>query len=233
MTQTVAGQPRPGAFRSVGFFRQHWQPIRSLAGFRKETHRLSDSPSDAFIAQLASQDLERDLDQRYAALKEAFRFKRLDMEVSEPAEGVGFIVTPHFTYQSQVRPSGENPAEVVWQRRVTDIQQQAVVLSDAFAAVFQRVFDTIEFIPVEPIDVESLIDQIEALDDERIRIDYDRAATHCQLSLADVAGEIHVAGEAVTFQRRGVVDPRELVHALVDFQQALLEVQAILPLSFG
>jgi hypothetical protein len=235
MAKKADSGPAARSYAAVAFLREQLQPIKSLSGFRKETHRIPDSASpsnEAFVAKLAATDLSDDLDLRFAALKSAFAFKRVDLNVSGPAEGAGTIISPYFTYHVQVSQNAANPAEVVWHRRVTDILQPSYALSDQFAEVFDKTFDTLEFTPTEPIDIETLIDRIEELEDGRIQIEYDRTATNCTLSMKGVKGEIQVAKEKVKFHQRAVADPRQLVQSLVKIQQALVDMQSILPMSF-
>lgn len=232
MANKADGESAKRPFAAAAFLREQVQPVKTLAGYRKDAHRIPDiisSSNEAFIAKLASADLAQDMDQRYAALKSAFAFKRVDLEVSDPADGAGTIITPLFTYHIQVSQNQANPAEVVWQRRVADIHSPAQALSEAFAEVFNKTFDTLEFVPAEPVDVKLLIDRIEDLEDSRITVDYDRAATSCTLVLAGVKGEISVTDSMIKFHQRAVADPRKLVESLMKIQKALAE---ILPLSF-
>lgn len=236
MAKKVNSDSAARSFVAVAFLREQFQPVKSLTGFRKETHRIPDSVSpsnEAFIAKLAATDLGEDLDQRFAALKSAFSFKRVDLNVSGPAEGAGTIITPYFSYHVQVSLNPANPAEVVWHRRVTDIQQPSYALSDPFAEVFTKTFDTLEFTPTEPINIETLIDRVEELEDERIQIEYDREATSCTLSMQGVKGEIQVVKDKVKFYQGSAADPRQLVQSLVKIQQALVDMQSILPMSFA
>lgn len=235
MANKADSGPAARPWAAVAFLREQLQPIKSLSGFRKETHRIPDSgsaSSEAFVAKLAATDLGHDLDQRFAALKSVFAFKRLELNVSGPAEGAGTIITPYFTYHVQVSQNSANPAEVVWHRRVTDIVQPSHTLSDQFAEVFDKTFDTLEFTPFESIDIKTLIDRIEELADDRIHIEYDRTATNCTLSMEGVKGEIQVAKDKVKFHQRSVADPRLLVQSLVKIQKALVDMQSILPMSF-
>src|SRR6187431_1409935 len=90
MAKKTDSGPAARSYAAVAFLREQLLPIKSLSGFRKETHRIPDnvSPSnEAFIAKLAATDLSDDLDLRFAALKSAFAFKRVDLNVSGPAEG--------------------------------------------------------------------------------------------------------------------------------------------------
>jgi hypothetical protein len=235
MANRAEGDPAGRRSTTVAFLREQLQPLKSLSSFRKETHRIPDpaSPtSEAFVAKLAATDLGSDLEDRYAALKTAFGFKRVDLNVCGPEQGAGTIVTPYFTYHIQVCQSPQNPAEALWHRRVTDIHQPSQTLSDPFAEVFHKTFDTLEFTPSEPIDIETLIDRIEDLEDSRIHLDYDRNATHCTLGMDGVKGEIQVSRDTVKFYRRAVADPRHLVQSLVKIQKALVDMHTILPMSF-
>lgn len=198
--------------------------IRDLAGFRR-SHRLPDEFSEraqAFVRRIAAEDIGDDLDQRFSDFRRQLGLKRVDMEVSEPHDGSGTITTPQFQYQVSVALCEDDLNSVVWRRRVCDFAAPDPVLSSDFAAAFGTVFDTVEFTPVDPIDVESFIDWIEDQSDSHLEPDYDRTGTWCRLLAAQQqTASMLVEHHQVSLQSLSPCSPERLLRSFLAFQKLL------------
>src|SRR5262249_30034122 len=72
--------------------------IRNLAGFQKN-FKLPDAATPSaqkWIYRLAADDLRREVEDTYNALREHLGFKRKDLESTVGTDGLGFIRTPNF-----------------------------------------------------------------------------------------------------------------------------------------
>ncbi len=218
----------------VALTREQGGKIRSLSGFRKGQH-IPDHSVDAaqkFVNSIANDELQADLDQTFTALRQAFKFKRVEMRVDGPVEGAGSIVTPHCTYSVTVSVNRNDTAEVIWRREVTDIHEPEPIFSPEFAEVFGQTFDSVEFLPPDSIDLKTLIDRIEELDDPRISIDYDREITRCTLTIEGVEGQIRVLPQSFAIVKKSAELPRRLIESYFEIQRILFESHGI-PLIAG
>lgn len=202
--------------------------IRDLAGFRK-SHRVPDEDSErtrAFVRRIAADDIGEDLDQRFADFRRQLNLKRIHMDVSEPHDGSGTITTPDFQYQISVTLCDEEPSELIWRRQVTNFTKAEAVLSDDFASTFGTVFDTVEFVPPEPVDVESFIDWIEDQPDGGLTPDYDRTATWCRLTApAKMSATMLVQHHLVSLKSLTPCSPETLMRSFLAFQQLLPAIE--------
>jgi len=213
----------------VALLREQPGAVRSLSGFRKG-QRIPDHSAEAaqtFARGIAKDELQADLDRTFAALRQAFKFKRVEMQVDGPIEGAGSIITPHFTYSVGVFVNPADLTEVIWRREVTDIGEPEPIFSPQFAEVFGDAFDTVEFSPTQPIDLTTLIDRIEALDDPRISIEYDREITRCTVTIAGIAGQIRVSAQSFAIVKRAAELPRQLIESFFEIQRTLFEAHDI------
>lgn len=214
-----------GDVARVALVRERVESVKKLSGFRKGS-RVPDavnSSSQKYVASLAGDELQADLDTVHAALREAFKFKRLDLQVDGPIDGSGTIITPFFNYTIALKQNPRDPSEVVWRREVIDIVDAEQVLSKAFSATFDELFDTVELAPTEPIDLTALIDRIEALDDSRIKLDYDRELTWCKLAIRGISGEIKVTKRTFELVERKPESPKKLLESFFAIQRMLAE----------
>ena len=197
--------------------------VRDLSGFRR-SHQVPRECNDRtrnFVGKIAADDINKDLDDRFDEFRRHLELRRVDMKVSDPENGCGAIVTPWFDYRVIVTQDSQESAEAVWRRQVTDFRETAPLMSSGFSAVFGKLFNTVEFEPLEQIDVEAFVDAMETRGDQAIRIDYDRHCTWCDLSLDRIPGKLTVFTDRVAFVTHHADLPAELLSAFFEFRTEL------------
>lgn len=223
-----------GQIQQLTFSGQTRSLVKRLAGFRS-THSLPETAnarSQTFIASLAKEEIQADLDGLYEQLKQAFRFKRQDVQVSNAEDGGGSIMTPYFNYAITMTLDAAAPTEIIWRRTIDAIKEPERVTSSAFAKVFGKRFDTIEIAVTRPIDLPALIDQLEALDDDRLQIEYDREVRFCRLTIKGLPGTIHFQRNGVAIVHAKPQSPQALLKSFFDIQNALVETNTLSLLPF-
>ena len=220
----ATSNPYSGLIRSVAFWAHESSNVKGLSGFKKGyaiPDRVNIS-SQTFVAKLAQEQVSQDIDSIFKQLKSAFKFKRTEIRVTDQGDGTGTIITPYFNYSIGVGQDAENPAKVVWHRTIDSIKDSEQVFSDAFASLFEGVFTTVEFTTQQPVNLDALIDSLEALEDERIAIEYDHNATRCLLRIEGIAGEIQVTRSTLRIVHPMPEAPRNLLRSFLAIQNALL-----------
>ena len=212
-------------FRYVSLVVETRSPIEHLPGFHKKTHRLPDqvtAQTQDFVARLGGRLVVDELDATYAALKAAFRFKRTEMKSHDPQDGFGSILTPHFRYTCTVSQHPTNAGEAIWRRDISEIVSPDQLLSSQFGTVFDGVFDTVEFLPEKPVDLELFIDRIEEVDDARVTVDYDRQITFCTIAIDGSDCRIHVTEGELQIVHPRPTSTRSLVQSLFEVQDVII-----------
>lgn len=178
----------------VSLVREQQTRVRDLAGFRRG-HKVPTEHSEravAFVARIAAADISEDLEQRFLDIRKHLKFRRIDVQVSEPEGGQAVIATPWFDYGIRATLTADDPESVCWQRTLSEFRQPKQLSNPALALVFGTTFDTVRLEPPEMPSVSDLIDQLEAGDPSAVTIDYDRQATWCHLTFSGVAGRIRI-----------------------------------------
>ena len=212
--------------RHVSLANRQSDQVKRLPGFKKKTHRIPDdvnSHTQSFVAKLGADQVREDLDRVFGELRSAFRFKRTEIQSTDWGDGAGVITTPYFRYSSSITQDPDAADESIWQRDVSEITDTNHLLSENFAEVFGSLFDTVEFNPPEPIDLEEIIDRVESIDDERIWIDYDRQITYCEVTLEGHDEKIHITRDSFRIVHPKAESPRELIDSLFRVQNRLLD----------
>lgn len=216
------GRPQNPA-ENTTLFVERSQGIRTFSAFKKG-YRLPDRVShaaEAFVAKIAGDDIASDVQRVFAALKQAFRFKRADLQVSSVGDGTATIVTPLFNYSIVAALDPADPSQVTIRRSVDAIKDAKAVLSEKFATVFPNVFDTLQFEPPQRLDLAEIIDRLEEQDDPRISLDYDPGLTWCNVNLAGLDGVIRMTERSIAIVHAKPQPPRNLLQSFFALQQRL------------
>ena len=213
---------------NVVLAREQRYMVRDLSGFQKKKHKVPVEINDrtqSFVGRIAYQELSDDLDTRYTQFREQFGFKRVDLNVAEPDNGNGVIQTPWFDYRISVTQSEDDAEEAVWRRQVSKFRGPEELLSSEFATVFGGLFDTVEFSPPQPIEIEVFIDHLEEKNDDNISISYDRTATWCELVTDTIPGELTVTSDKISLKTPQPELPARLLEAFFEFRTCLRGIE--------
>lgn len=198
--------------------------VRTLSGFRKKNHTVPDECNDrtqAFVGKLAFEEIGQDLDSRFTQFRKDLGFKRVDLKVSDPDSGLGAISTPWFDYRITVTQASDDPQTAVLRREVSDFRDTKAMLSSEFATVFGTLFNTLEFEPPEPIDMEAFIDSMEDRSDSDLTVEFDRTATWCQVATQRIPGTLSVQTDCIALITAQPELPARLLEAFFSFRNHL------------
>jgi hypothetical protein len=194
--------------------------VRSLSGFAKH-HKIPTSITPYavnFVANLASSDIEDDLNATFSKLKDAYRFGRKDLQTKRGDSG-GSILTPFFDYDVTVTINAADPSEVVWRRQISHIREPQKVLADAFDTVFKGVLDTLEFSSGKPVSVEGVIDQIEAIQGGNITVRYDKDLQWCEIRITHLPATIKATAGGFSISLNHPGSTKTLIQAFFELQK--------------
>jgi hypothetical protein len=194
----------PARMRRVVFRAESVGDVKHLAGFRK-THTLPERANAwarKYVNRIAAADIQADLDRTFDRLRDAFGYKRKDLEVSAERDGQGFIRTPDFEYSVGVTINTEDLSEVVWRREVCRLSDPAVVRSESFTTVFGTMFDRLVFEFALPVDVAGVVDRMEAAPPEGVKVHVESGAESAEIALAGFTGRVKLSREAVEIEGR-------------------------------
>jgi hypothetical protein len=206
LTEVLAGRkrtpdPHMESLRRGTFRAETYGRVKALSGYRKH-HHLPDritASTRRFVAELAADDLEADLEAYYSALREYMGYKRRDLDLSLK-EGTGRLGTPDFDYVVRVAQAEDDPAGVVWQREVGNIRTPEVIAGPGFQKVFGGIFDTLVFEFGQPFDVESWVDRVEDDAPEGVKVRCASDASSCEVTVPGFRGVLRLWPDRVEVQ---------------------------------
>jgi hypothetical protein len=177
--------------------------------------------------------LNKDLQEIFDGLRNAFGFRRRDLDTRGPKDGGGSIITPYFDYEVTVSLNPEEPSEVIWSRQVVNIREPDKILTEEFDQVFSGIFDTLEFFSGQVVNIENIIDQIEDLDDDKLSVDYDKDFTCCAIQIAGLECTIHLTRETFRLVQKTARSPKLMVESFFTIQRKLIDTYELKQLPFG
>ncbi|WDI42602.1 caspase family protein [Bremerella sp. P1] len=233
--RSEAASQSNGQVKNVTLLARRTMRVQDLAGFQRGKHSKparADSLAEKFIAKIAQEEIDADINHVFQSLRQQFKFKRADMNVSNQGDGTATIITPYFNYSITVHLAAEDPSKVIWLRMVDAIKEPEKLFSDRFAAIFADVFDTVTFEPAEPIDLPQLIDRLEDLEDDRLIVDYDPGVTFCSLSIDGIDGQITVTSDLWSIVHEKANTPKSLLAALFTIEEKFVDQHDVRLISF-
>ena len=236
LSRKSARHPQAGQVKDSLLLKELVVSVKSFPGFAKG-HFVPDrhnSRAQSFINELAAADILEDVERVRTALEREFRFTRLQLSVTNHGEGAATVTTPYFNYNVSVEQAPQDPGSVLWKRTVDAIKDPDKILSEAFAAVFAKAFDTVELSLHDNVDLDQLIDVIEKLGSDEIDVAYDQDedVACCVIAIKGYKVSIQVTRNTFSIVHPTAQAPKVLVHSLFDIQLALAEKHKVLTIPF-
>ena len=188
--------------KRVVFRAESLSDVKSLGGYRK-SNPIPDRANEwarKYVNRVAGPDIKADLDNTFEMVREAFGYKRKDLDVSAERDGLGFIRTPDFEYTVTVSVNPDDPSEVIWRREVGRMSGPEFVRSEGFRDVFGATFNKLVFEFATPVDVADFVDRIEDAPPEGVKVTVASDSGAAVVALAGFAGRVSVTRDAVTIE---------------------------------
>lgn len=203
------------------FVHEHRLRVKELRGFRRG-HQPPAEYTDhtaAFVARIAADDLSAELDERFADFRRLLGCRRTDLLVSGPEAGTALIAAPGFEYRITAQLAPDQPSEVIWRRQLSGFTAASQIAAPRLAQTFPSVFDTLEFLPLQPIDPAAIIDRLEDQPQSQIALDYDRHATWCTLTFQRPIVVLRITSDSVSLKTQQPAPPETLFNLFLNLQQ--------------
>lgn len=205
----------PVTLTRASFLGTRGGPVRRLAGWRTNhsVPKEHNSYTRSFVQRLAEEDLKERLEHFHTAIKDAFGYRRKQVECSV---GGGFATckTPDFDLELSIAIDPEDPSRYLESLSVTAIRSLATLESDAFAEVFDGQFAEVLFEYSQAFDIETVIDTLEEREDPHLKLRYPPDASRCSIELASDGVRIVFSEEGMRFEFDGKPGIAQLAQVL-------------------
>lgn len=213
----VPSSPKPSSFslgERLSFVGRSTGPVKNLRGFKKPHHTVPDAlnaATVAFLAKLCADELAAEGEDYFQKVRAAFGYKRAELAL-EVAAPHATVTARDFTFTLHYALADYNPAEFILTRTLLQFRTPETLARPELDDVFAGQFTGLVFDLGRGVQVEAVIDAVEALErGSPLAVSYPSHCEHCVLTVEDVAAQVWCNGATLELQfpRRG--SPRELL----------------------
>lgn len=203
-------------------------PVKTLAGFKKQHHTLPDAvnaSTTAFLGKLCVTEITAEAENFFQRAKTLLRYKRAEitLEVTSP---VAQLVTKDFVFEVTYSLEKAQPDRYAITRTLHSLRNGNLMEQAEFDQLFADTFSGIVFSLTKGVRVESVIDAVEALDEEAsLRVGYPSTCQHCVLTVENVGAEVICDGATLEMRFPKNGSPRELIEAFATVRRAFALTQ--------
>ena len=187
--------------------------IKSLRGYTKSRSlpETATPQADAWLRTMAEEDLQQWGEELFRELRVKFGLHRSELRLEPGPEGV-VVQVPGFRVDLELRVNPDCSRQYLLSTEVSHITDPALLEGEAFARVFGKAFDRMIVQCSQAINIEEIIDRIEALDDpEQVMVDYPSDASSCVVMFGNAHSKLHFKASRLTLMAEKKLPMRELL----------------------
>lgn len=202
-------------FPSIAIVEEDEGYVRSLPGFKQGHHRVPTEFGNTynnFIESIGAALIESEIKKVGIRLREILKYKRPELQVFPKT---GSIVTIDFDYEISITQSSKHPSMYTLTRRLYNFKNSAKVVTPEFNEAFENHFRTLQFESSKLINVEEIIDRIEALPEpSTITVNYEPDDTSsCEVVVVGLKYSIDVTESTIRIGTNSRTSPQALIEA--------------------
>ncbi len=221
-----AASPENEAYKDAEYLYAQPLSIKSLPDFRKEkghhVPKTVDSYTKGFVERYAAPRIAERVKTRYTQIKDHFGFLRKEIDQQEDR-----VMTKDFEYAIWAEQDEEEPSDAIIYEMLSNVSPE-VLLDDDLNSLFGKTFDEMRVTLPKSIDVEQVIDRIEALKSADITVAYEADCEQCEISVSGGV-RLQVSATSITVLSSKKTSPRGLVESLKDVQIKIAQIAGPVP----
>ncbi|MCK4619265.1 MAG: caspase family protein [Desulfobacterales bacterium] len=203
-------------FEKVTLLTEEEGYVASLPGFIKGRHKAPKEISEYhenWIRSIAQDLIKEEINEVGEYLRKTLRLKLKQILRTTVEEGIGEIITTEFDYIVVINQSEDDAEAYLLKRSIENFKNSEIIYSEKFNEVFDEYFDEIELKTKQEIDIESLIEKIEDIDDDDVlSVSYDLSdISECTITIPSISQTLLVSGSAVLVKSRKKQSPLQLI----------------------
>ena len=216
--------PTPSAGPDVHILGTRTGIVKALLGFRKTFHRIPVVLPDAaferqFIGMCAG-DLDRMVRDIFERLRAARGYKRREITLATDSPA-STLTTTDFTLDLVYALDAAEPADYHITYDLHGIRDIGVFADEPLNIVFAGIFNRIAFPFPTAVNMEALIDELEATPGGAADLEYPPDCRECTVSLPGFTGRVRLNATQMEVVNRAATSPADLVKTFVEASELL------------
>lgn len=208
------------AYRSAEYQFAETVSVDSLIGF-KRGHTVPtevNSYTQSFVERAGAPDVEERVKERFAEIKKALSLTRTEIQKEDDR-----IITKDFEYAIWCEQDNNDPGDAIIYEKLSGVSPDALE-DDDLNEMFDSSFDEMVLTPKKKINVDSVIDAIEALRSKEVLVEYDPDCKACVIRLRETDIEFEVRPTSVIVRVSDKTNPVGLIEAFASTRRRLVEL---------
>lgn len=197
--------------------------VKKLGGFDRSRHSVPDAVNPAttnFLARLCQAELAAEAEGWFQRARAAMQYKRKDLalDVTSPT---AVLTARDFVFELSYELLAEHPEEFRVSRMLHQLADLQLVRTASFDDLFAGQFTDICFMLRRGVQVEAVIDAVEAADGQGgLSVEYPSDCRFCTIRVEDVEAEVCCDGASIAMQFPRGGSPSELLDAFAQVRGA-------------
>jgi hypothetical protein len=215
--------PSARTIAEIAFLGRGGGQVKALSGFRKGHHTVPDDANpvtQAFLARICGPELSGEGEALFQNVRTSLGYKRAEISLTV-ASPVATLTTKDFNVEISYALEAADPARYQSVTALRGLQDASLARRAEFDAVFARRFNEISFGFARGVQVEAVIDAIEALPPEAgLGVNYPSDCRTCEITVTEVDATVRCSPGALemVFPRAG--SPAGLMDAFLAVRAA-------------
>jgi hypothetical protein len=210
----MAGELPSSIIAAIDFIGRSHGAVKTLGGFKKSHHTLPDSANattNAFLGKICAGELSLQAEQLFQKVRTGLDYKRKDLALTVTAPGA-VLIAKDFAVEIIYALEASNPERYEVQTTLRELRDPKLARGGELAAIFHRMFSEISFGLKNRLQVEAMVDAIEALDDAAgLSVTYPSDCSTCTVTVAGVDAQVQCSEDSLAVVFRQAGSPRELI----------------------
>ena len=188
-------------WRRLVFRTESQRRLKDLRDWRKQYQRPGHAgPSTRrFASRIARSDIAAALNDWMNTTRKRFGYRRCELTIVVGDDGTGSLRSPDFEYSILVNPDPHDPTRIVWLEELGGFQEPDFFRNPGFMEVFGSNFDQLQIEFASPLDLEFVVDRLEASPLPGLRLDF--SGDSCDISLEGVSGSVSLDPSRLIIRR--------------------------------
>ncbi len=166
--------------------------VKQLSGFKKGIHRVPEMVNDTtnrFLAKICETDLVEMSESLYQRLRAGLNYKRRDLNLSIESP-VALLSGKEFTFEILYGLASKAPSTYQMITTLSGLNHVGILKSTVFNEICHGLFSRFSYGLTDAVQIEEVIDAIEAYSKPGIRVEYPSDCRECFVFLEGFSGHI-------------------------------------------
>ncbi|MEC9094918.1 MAG: hypothetical protein VX438_19575 [Planctomycetota bacterium] len=199
--------------------------MKSLPGMPKAS-RLAGA-SDASVVEMIAKAVEANLRIRFqnmhAFLRSTFDLKRTEIDITLDGSGAAILESKILRFETSYQANPQNREEIIEENWLDAIEDLNLLTRPEFESGFNPLFTELHIQLATEIQMESLIDSLEALPaiGSEIILDYSFDSSECVIRRPGAANRLQISADLLKIEAPRACRPHLLLLELAEFDSVL------------